>query len=84
MHSTLVLAIAIRWATSHHVSAKHIEQYEKNMKDYLKTLKELQPSQRFCPNHINTLLVSKYLRLYGPIRGWRMFPFERVIGDLQH
>jgi hypothetical protein len=41
VHSTLVLAIVIRWATSHRVSAKHIEQYEKNMKDYLKTLKEL-------------------------------------------
>src|SRR6266851_4281907 len=83
VHSTLVLAIAIRWATSHHVSAKHIKQYEKNMKDYLKTLKELQPSQCFCPNHINTLLVSKYLYLYSPIQGWWMFPFERVIGDLQ-
>jgi hypothetical protein len=83
VHSTLVLAIAIRWATSHRVSAKHIEQYEKNMKDYLKTLKELRPSQRFRPNHVNALLVGKYLRLYGPVRGWWMFPFERVIGDLQ-
>jgi len=83
VHSTLVLAIAIHWATSHCVSAKHIEQYEKNMKDYLKTLKELWPSQRFHPNHVNALLVGKYLRLYGPVRGWWMFPFERVIGDLQ-
>ena len=83
VHSTLLLAIAIHWATSHRVSAKHIEQYEKNMKDYLKMLKELRPSQCFRPNHINALLVGKYLCLYGPIRGWWMFPFERVIGDLQ-
>ena len=83
VHSTLVLAIAICWATSHHVSAKHIKQYEKNMKDYLKTLKELQPSQHFCPNHINALLIGKYLHLYGPVWGWWMFPFKRVIGDLQ-
>jgi hypothetical protein len=83
VHSTLVLAIVICWATSHHVSAKHIEQYKKNMKDYLKMLKELRPSQHFCPNHVNALLVSKYLHLYGPVQGWWMFPFKRVIGDLQ-
>ena len=83
VHSTLVLAIAIYWAISHHVSAKHIKQYEKNMKDYLKTLKELWPLQHFHPNHFNTLLISKYLHLYGPVQGWWMFPFERVIGDLQ-
>src|SRR5216683_7371414 len=70
VHSTLVLAIAIHWATSHHVSAKHIKQYKKNMKDYLKMLKELRPLQCFHPNHINALLISKYLRLYGPVRGW--------------
>src|SRR6266851_1507335 len=69
--------------TSHHVSAKHIEQYEKNMKDYLKTVKELWPSQHFHPNHINALLIGKYLHLYGPVQGWWMFPFKRVIGDLQ-
>lgn len=47
----------------------------------LKTLKELQPTKRLRPNHINALLVGDYLRLYGPVRGWWMFPFERVIGD---
>jgi len=83
VHSTFLLAIAIRWATSHRISAMHIKEYERNMKDYLKTLKELRPTQRFRPNHINALLVGDYLRLYGPVRGWWMFPFERVIGNLQ-
>jgi hypothetical protein len=31
----------------------------------------------------NALLVGNFLRLYGPVRGWWMFPFERVIGNLQ-
>ena len=83
VHSTLLLAIAIRWATSHRMSATHVEEYQKAMKDYLETLKKIQPTQRLRPNHINALLVGDYLRLYGPIRGWWMFPFERVIGDLQ-
>ena len=83
VHSTLLLAIATCWATSHRMSAMHVEEYQKTMKDYLKTLKELQPTKRLRPNHINALLVGDYLRLYGPVRGWWMFPFERVIGDLQ-
>jgi hypothetical protein len=65
------------------MSDTHIEEYMKAMKNYLKTLKELQPTQRFRPNHINALLVGNYLRLYGPVQSWWMFPFERVIGDLQ-
>jgi hypothetical protein len=83
VHSTLLLATAIRWATSHRISPTHVEEYKKNIKNYLKTLKELRPTQRFRPNHLNALLVGDYLRLYGPVRGWWMFPFERVIGDLQ-
>lgn len=83
VHSTFLLATAIRWATSHHTSTKHVESYTNTMKDYLKTLKDLRPNQRFRPNHVNALLIGNYLRLYGPVRGWWMFPFERVIGELQ-
>lgn len=83
VQSTFLLATAIRWATSQHISAKHIEEYKKTMKNYLKMLRELRPTQRFRPNHLNALLVGNYLRLYGPVQGWWMFPFERVIGDLQ-
>src|SRR5258708_3923861 len=83
VHSTFLLATAIRWATSHRTSAMHAEMYTKTMKSYLKTLRDLKPMQRFCPNHFNALLISRYLCLYGPARGWWMFPFERVIGGLQ-
>lgn len=83
VHSTFLLAIAIRWATSHQTSTKHAEKYTETMKNYLKTLKDLRPTERYRPNHFNALLIGRYLRLYGPVRGWWMFPFERVIGDLQ-
>ena len=83
VHSTFLLAIAIRWATSHRTSTKHAEKYTETIKAYLETLKDLQPNQRFRPNHFNALLIGRYLRLYGPVHTWWMFPFERVIGDLQ-
>ncbi|KAH8999755.1 hypothetical protein EDB92DRAFT_1790170 [Lactarius akahatsu] len=84
VHSTFLLATAIRWATSHRTLTMHIEKYTNTMKNYLKMLKDLHPNKRFRPNHVNALLISNYLCLYGPVRGWWMFPFERVIGDLQH
>src|SRR5882757_3160312 len=34
VHSTFLLAIAIRWATSHRTSTKHIEEYTKTMRNY--------------------------------------------------
>lgn len=83
VHSTFLLATAIRWATSHRTSTMHVEKYTETMRNYLKALKDLQPSRRFRPNHLNALLIGNYLRLYGPVRGWWMFPFERVIGNLQ-
>jgi len=83
VHSTFLLAAAIHWATSYHTSAKHIEEYEKAIKGYLEVLKELQPTKRYHPNHINALLVGRYICLYGPVQGWWMFLFERAIGDLQ-
>lgn len=83
VHSTFLLATAIRWATSYRTSTQHAEKYTEAMKTYLETLKDLQPTQRFRPNHFNALLIGRYLRLYGPVHNWWMFPFERVIGDLQ-
>ena len=83
VHSTFLLATAIHWVTSHCTLTMHLKNYMKSMKEYLETLKDLRPNQHFCPNHVNALLVSNYLCLYGPVWGWRMFPFERVIGDLQ-
>jgi hypothetical protein len=84
VHSTFLLATVTHWVTSHHTSTNHIKNYTKSMKEYLEMLKDLRPNQRFRPNHINALLIGNYLRLYGPVHGWWMFPFERVIGDLQH
>ncbi|KAH9035453.1 hypothetical protein EDB83DRAFT_2228931 [Lactarius deliciosus] len=82
VHSTFLLTTAICWATSHCTSTMHIEKYTNIMKKYLKMLKDLHPNECFCPNHIN--VIGNYLHLYGPVWGWWMFPFERVIGDLQH
>ncbi|KLO04848.1 hypothetical protein SCHPADRAFT_789604, partial [Schizopora paradoxa] len=80
---TMYLAIAIRFGTSHRISEDHITSYTRNMHSYLKLMLEIDPSLRLHPNHHNSLHLGNILRRFGPMHGWWMYPFERVIGRLQ-
>ncbi len=81
--STMYLAIAIRWATSHRTSPHHATKYMEYMKKYLESLLCMFPEISLKPNHHNALHIGEFLLNYGPMHGWWMFPFERVINVLQ-
>ena len=81
--STILLATAIRWATSYRTSQEHVDQFMSCMQGYLNSLKELYPRMRFRPNHHASLHTGLFLLRFGPMPGWWMFPFERNIGILQ-
>jgi hypothetical protein len=83
VHATMLLAIAICWATSYRTSELHAAHYMKCMVAYLNTLKELYPNLPWRPNHHAALHIGRFLLLFGPMHGWWMFVFERVIGKLQ-
>ncbi|KLO03997.1 hypothetical protein SCHPADRAFT_841149 [Schizopora paradoxa] len=80
---TILLAMAIRFATSHKTSEQHISRYTHYMQEYLELLTKLDPTLRLHPNHHNALHLGDHLRRFGPMHGWWMYPFERVIGRLQ-
>ena len=82
-HSTMLLAMAIRWGTSHVTSENHAMQYLKYMRDYVECVREIFPNIVWRPNHHAALHVHEFLLKYGPMHGWWMFPFERIIGKLQ-
>ncbi|KAG1895988.1 uncharacterized protein F5891DRAFT_959320 [Suillus fuscotomentosus] len=82
-HSTMLLSMAIRWGTSHVTSTHHAQQYVKYMKAYLECIQDAVPGHSFRPNHHACLHLHEFLLRYGPMHGWWMFPFERVIGGLQ-
>jgi hypothetical protein len=79
----MFLATALRWATSHRTSQKHRDEYMRNMRAYLKSLRDLFPEMKLRPNHHNALYLGELLLRFGPVHGWWMFPFERLIGLLQ-
>lgn len=83
VESTMLLATAIRWGTSHRTSANHAKEYTRYMKAYLLSLLDLFPGLKLHPNHHVSMHLGEFLELFGPIHGWWMFPFERVIGILQ-
>jgi hypothetical protein len=82
-HSTMLLSIAIRWGTSHVTSAHHAQQYTRYMKAYLESIQDVFPEHSWRPNHHACLHLHEFLLRYGPMHGWWMFPFERIIGGLQ-
>jgi len=84
LDSTMLLATTLRWATSHRTSSKHAAEYMKSIRLYLTSLRELFPDVNLLTNHHNALFIGDMLLRFGPVHGWWMFPFERVIGLLQH
>jgi hypothetical protein len=83
VHSTMLLAMAIRWATSHRTSQDHADQYTIYIRKYLESLIDIYPTIQLRPNHHVALHIGEYLLRFGPSHGWWMFPFERLIGFLQ-
>ena len=81
--STMLLATALRWAASYRTSEKRAGEYMRNVRAYLKSLRDLFPETKLRPNHHNALYLGELLLRFGPVHGWWMFPFERLIGLLQ-
>ncbi|KIJ89362.1 hypothetical protein K443DRAFT_118066, partial [Laccaria amethystina LaAM-08-1] len=61
----------------------HANEYRKHMMAYLKMLRELCPNMDLHPVHHNALHIPEFLLRFGPMHGWWMFLFERLIGILQ-
>jgi hypothetical protein len=81
--ATILLTTAICWATSYETSELHAGWFMKCMVAYLNILKELYPTIAWRPNHHAALHIGSFLLLFGPMHGWWMFVFERIIGSLQ-
>lgn len=81
--STVLLATAIQWATSYRTSKMHAGLYLHSLVAYYDILKTLYPKMSWQPNHHAALHIGPQLLQFGPMHGWWMFMFERVIGLLQ-
>ena len=81
---TLSLISAVILASSRTTSQENADLYLRHIQMYLNGLRELFPRYKFLPNQHMALHLAEYLQLYGPVHSWWTFPFERLIGMLQH
>lgn len=84
LEATIALVSAIRLATADITSHSKIALYTHQMHTYLSLLKELVPDYNLHPNHHMALHLGTYIYRFGPVHAWWAFPFERIIGMLQH
>ena len=79
----MYLACAIRQGVTYQTSERHVQIYAEYMLTYLKDLLRIRPDLSLLPSHHNAMHTPVFLLRFGPMPGWWMFPFERVIGLLQ-
>jgi Domain of unknown function (DUF4218) len=84
LNLTMSLLSAVTIASSRSMSHALANSYLQHMQAYLAGLKLLFPEYRFHPNHHLALHLHEYLLQFGPVHAWWTFPFERMIGMLQH
>lgn len=53
------------------------------LRKYIEGIKSHHPHNAIKPNHHMAFHILDYIILFGPVRGWWTFPFERLIGRLQ-
>jgi hypothetical protein len=78
---TISLFTAIRFATSSQMTSGIARKYMEHLTNYLHALKD--GGWHLVPNHHAALHIGDMLCRLGPMHAWWMFPYERIIGQLQ-
>ena len=83
LDNTMALVSAIRIACSRTMTHSRIRAYCSCILTWLSTLPVALPDAKPVPNCHMACHIYDYLKLFGPVRSWWCFPFERLIGHLQ-
>ncbi|KAI0647287.1 hypothetical protein C8Q79DRAFT_1000243 [Trametes meyenii] len=76
------LIIAVDLAARRSMDPERARLFDYHMTEYLRTLRELF-DHNLVPNHHLALHLTTCLLLFGPVRGWWGYPFERYNGIIQ-
>jgi hypothetical protein len=80
---TMALFQAVRLACLRTMTPARLTAYRVHIARYVRDLRSLHPDFNACPNHHMAQHIYDFLILFGPVRSWWSFPFERLIGVLQ-
>ncbi|KAH7876073.1 uncharacterized protein C8R40DRAFT_1043130 [Lentinula edodes] len=84
LENFLSLVRAVRLANMRVVTEEDIQEFEKNIRDYLAQLRVLYPHTNITVYQHMMLHFGFLLRRFGPVHSWRCFAFERYNYILQN
>ena len=80
---TMALVSAVHIVCQRSMTTARVEAYRACIIDWMRDLQVLLPRAPHRTNGHMALHVWDYLQLFGPVRSWWCFPYERLIGQLQ-
>jgi hypothetical protein len=80
---TMLLVAVVSLACRRAINKTRADEFLQNLTKYIEGLKALHPNLPYVPNHHAAFHIYDFLLLFGPVRSWWCFPFERLIGHLQ-
>jgi hypothetical protein len=80
---TMSLTSAITISCMRTMTRARATTYRLHVATWLRDLKGLHPHTTLRTNNHMAIHIYDFLLLFGPIRSWWCFPFERLIGQLQ-
>jgi len=81
-HKMLLVSAAIL-AMKDTITMERMAAYRENIMAYIEGILDLYPGVNVRTNHHVEVHIYDFLQLFGPVKSWWCFPFERLIGYLQ-
>jgi hypothetical protein len=80
---TMKLVSAISLACMRTMTTSRMKAYKSCITAWVRNLRKIHPSINHSVNEHMAIHIYDFLYLFGPVRSWWCFPFERLIGQLQ-
>ncbi|KAG2050197.1 hypothetical protein BDR06DRAFT_984109 [Suillus hirtellus] len=87
LHSSDEIAVHLKTILDHTmelVGAVYLASYRLHITAYVRKLQTIHPTFSVQPNYHASFHIYDYLLLFGPAHSWWSFPFECLIGIIQH
>lgn len=83
LKNTMHLVSAISIMCRHTVTKESAAEYLQAYTEYVRGFTELYPHVKAVPNMHLLFHIFDFMLLFGPVRSWWCFPFERLVGHFQ-
>jgi hypothetical protein len=80
---TMALVSAVSLACARTMTDARMLAYQNYITQWVGQLPEIHPNSKKRTNFHMAIHIYDFLRLFGPVRYWWSFPFERLVGQLQ-